>query len=99
MAGDNLEYTANLRLQECAMKGHGPCIGVVHVHHTPGRKGLGQRNSDDTGKPLCAGHHTQRHALSGPFKGWTKATIREWEERTSAHYRRLYLGLGEDDAF
>ncbi len=98
MAGDDKEYTAFLHTLPCSMRGHGPCIGALHVHHTPGRKGIGQRNSDSTGKPLCAGHHTQRHALSGPFKGKNKREIRDWEEFTANLCRRLYLGLGQHDA-
>jgi hypothetical protein len=99
MAGEDLEYTDHLHQQACSMIGHGQCIGVIHVHHAPGRKGIGQRNPDDTGKPLCAGHHTQRHALSGPFKGWTKETIRKWERETAERYRRLYLGTDEEAGF
>lgn len=98
MSGEDKKYTAFLRQQKCHMVGHGKCLGALHVHHAQGRKGLGTKNHDHTGKPLCTGHHTQRHALSGPFKGWTKDRIRQWEEETSAYYRRIYLGLGEDDA-
>jgi hypothetical protein len=98
MAGDEKEYRRYLREQGCCMEGHGLCMGAIHVHHAQGGKGLGTRNSDVTGKPLCALHHTQRHALSGPFKGWDKATIRAWERDTAERYRRLYLGLGESDS-
>lgn len=97
MAGEDPEYTAFLHKLPCSMRGHGPCIGAVHVHHTPGRKGMGQRSSDETGKPLCAGHHTQRHALSGPFKGKDKWAIRDWEDATASLCRRLYLGLVQPD--
>lgn len=81
------------------MSGHGLCSEVVHVHHAQGRKGLGQRNHDSSGKPLCVLHHTQRHALSGPFKGFEKADIRRWEEEQSERCRQLYLGLRENDDF
>ncbi len=95
MAGEDPEYAAFLRTLPCCMMGHGPCVGAVHVHHEPGRKGLGTRNHDHTGKPLCAGHHTQRHSLSGPFKGWNKWRIRDWEASTATKLRGVYLGLGE----
>jgi hypothetical protein len=99
VAGEDPEYTEFLRGNRCHMTGHGDCIGAVHVHHAQGRKGLGTRNHDHDGKPLCTGHHTQRHSLSGPFKGWTKERIRAWESETSAHYRGIYLGLGVPDDF
>lgn len=99
MAGDEKKFTDFLHGLPCYFEGHDECRGVVHVHHAQGRKGLGTRNSDATGKPLCALHHTQRHALSGVFKGFRKADIREWEERVSAHYRGLYLGVGEPSSF
>jgi|SRR5688572_28082331 len=98
MAGEDPEYTRFLREQGCCMSGHGSCLGELHVHHAQGGKGLGTRNADDTGKPLCTLHHTQRHALSGPFKGWGKAAIRAWERDTAERYRRLYLGLVSEDS-
>lgn len=98
MSGEDEEYTRHLRQLPCEMARHGGCQGEVHVHHAQGRKGLGTKNHDHTGKPLCVGHHTARHALSGPFRGWVKAQIRDWEEATSARLRREYLGLGESDS-
>jgi hypothetical protein len=93
MAGEDPEYQRFLRDRGCVMYGHGDCLGAVHVHHAPGGKGIGQRNHDDSGKPLCAKHHTERHSLSGPFKGWGKQRIRD----TAGYFRRLYLGLAESD--
>lgn len=100
MAGEDRKYLEFLRRQPCALTGHGVCSDTVDAHHRTGRKGMGQRNADAEAYPLCRQHHIyERHALKGYFAGWVKAQIREWEERTSAHYRRLYLGVGEDDAF
>ena len=99
MAGEDDEYAAWLREQECSMYGHGECTGATHVHHAPGGKGLGTRNHDHTGKPLCFLHHQQRHALSGPFKGHTKEMLKDWERATAERYRRIYLGLGSDAPF
>ncbi len=96
MAGEDPDYAEFLRGLPCSMLGHGPCVGVVHVHHAQGGKGLGTRNHDHSGKPLCAGHHTQRHGLSGPFKGFDKRRIRDWEAEHSERCRRLYMGLGEN---
>ena len=94
MSEEDDEYTAHLRQLPCCLKGHGKCWGPVCVHHTPGRKGMSQKNHDHTGKPICAGHHTERHSLTGFFRKHTKAELREWEERESARYRGEYLGLG-----
>lgn len=100
MAGEDPKYTAFLKEQPCHLAEHGGCIGAVHVHHAQGRKGLGTTNHDHTGKPLCWQHHiNERHPLKGYFARWVKAQIREWEERTSAHYRRLYLGVEPHDDF
>ncbi len=95
MAGEDAEYCAWVRQQPCSMMGHGDCLGAVHAHHPTGGKGIGQRNHDHGAVPLCSGHHTQRHSLSGPFKGWDKRRIRDWEASTAAELRRIYLGMGE----
>jgi hypothetical protein len=98
VANEDKMYTEWLRSQPCAMEGHSECIGAPHVHHATGRKGLGTRNHDQTGVCVCSKHHTERHALSGPFKGWRKQQIRDWEETTAARLRREYLGLGLEDS-
>ncbi len=79
------------------MEGHGECTGVAHAHHPTGRKGMGTKRDDSEAYCLCATHHSQRHSLSGPFKGWTKRDVRSYEEAQSQHYRRQYLGLGLAD--
>jgi hypothetical protein len=97
LANEDRDYTEWLRSLPCTLAGHGVCNGALHVHHSQGRKGLGTRNHDHSGKPLCAGHHTQRHSLSGFFKGFTKPDIREWEEAQAQRLRGEYLGLGRTD--
>jgi hypothetical protein len=98
MATEDREYCEHIRQLPCAMSGHGECLGAMHAHHATGGKGLGTRNHDHRTIGLCTKHHTERHALSGPFKGWNKQRIRDWEEATSARLRREYLGLGLEDS-
>ena len=95
MANEMPEYCRFVRQLPCGMIGHGTCIGAMHAHHPQGGKGMGTRNHDSRVIPLCAGHHTQRHALSGPFKGWDKRRIQAFELAESERVRGLYLGMGE----
>lgn len=95
MAGEEPEYCQFVRQLQCSMYGHTKCIGSMHAHHPQGGKGMGTRNHDERTVPLCAGHHTDRHALSGPFKGWGKVRIRAWEAAVAGVCRGLYLGVGE----
>ena len=96
MAGEDREYCAWIRTQNCLMEGHGECSYEMHAHHPQGGKGLGTRNHDHRTVPLCSRHHTERHSLSGPFNGWDKPKIRSWESTAAESLRRVYLGLGPD---
>lgn len=78
------------------MLGHGECLGEVHAHHPTGKKGMGTKRDDADAYALCSKHHTERHALSGPFKGWEKRRIRDYEAAQAESFRRQYLGLGGD---
>jgi hypothetical protein len=70
------------------------CSYEMHAHHPTGRKGMGTKRPDAEAYPLCSLHHTQRHSLSGPFKGWAKRDVRSYEEAQSQRLRGEYLGLG-----
>lgn len=91
------KYLKWVRQLPCEMAGHGDCYGSPHAHHATGGKGLGTKNHDHQTLSLCERHHSARHSLSGPFKGWNKARIKEWERECYERTRRLYLGLGSDD--
>lgn len=79
-----------------------PCVsGVVLHHHTAGetephgkslggRRGKGQRASDDQGMPLCFRHHKELHELRGFFAGWEKAQLRAWQDAQVERLQRLY---------
>lgn len=78
------------------MLGHGECLGAMHAHHPTGRKGMGTKRPDAEAYPLCTKHHTERHSLTGAFKGFDKRMLRDYEDAQSQAYRRQYLGLGCD---
>jgi hypothetical protein len=79
-----------------------PCTASVVIHHNtfgqteqhsksiPGKRGKGQRASDDEGMPLCNHHHRQLHDLSGYFGGWGKAQLRIWQDAQVQRLRNIY---------
>lgn len=79
-----------------------PCRGAVIIHHNtfgqpeqhaksiPGKRGKGQKASDDEGMPLCNHHHAQLHGLSGYFGGWEKRQLREWQDEQVQRLRNIY---------
>lgn len=93
------EYLQWVRQQPCAMLGHGECLGAMHAHHPTGRKGMGTKRADSEAYALCTKHHTERHALSGPFKNWKKRDVRDYEAAQSQALREEFLGLGRTDTF
>ncbi len=96
MAGEDADYCAWVRQQPCSRLGHGDCLGAMHAHHPTGGKGTGQRNHDHGVTPLCTKHHSERHSLSGAYKGWDKRRLRSFEANEAERLRREYLGLGSD---
>ena len=60
---------------------------------------MGTKRPDAEAYCLCAKHHTERHSLSGPFKGWTKRDVRSYEAAQAERLRGLYLGLGSSPSF
>jgi hypothetical protein len=66
-----------------------PCGGVVEADHA-GRRGLGQKCSDDQTIPLCTEHHRQRTDFSGAFKSWTKDRMRYWLEASISLVQELW---------
>lgn len=49
-------------------------------HHRIGGKGVGQRNHDNTAIPLCTECHRDFHALTGTFKGFTRAQLADFHD-------------------
>lgn len=96
MAGEDPKYLAWIREQPCLNLGHSPCCGAMHAHHPQGGKGMGTRNHDHRAVPLCTRHHSERHSLSGAWKGFDKRRIRDCEGAAAQALRRQYLGLGSN---
>lgn len=76
------------------------CQWGVQAHHAGDRfeEGDGYRGDDDTVIPLCKRHHDLLHARRGPFLGWSKPTMRAWQDAWIAVFRARYavvLGTGE----
>lgn len=64
------------------------CLQPIHAHHA-GKRGVGQKASDDTCIPLCERHHREWHDGNGVFVGGQKAW-RPWVEQEIAYQRRCY---------
>lgn len=103
MADDLPAYRTHLQQQPCACE---PCVCAVIVHHprhreshAPWRKpekslggkpGKGQKCSDWYALPMCPHHHKQLHRLLGYFKGYTKETLRIWQDKEIDRLQELW---------
>lgn len=94
MANEDLHYQAWLRRQPCARCGK-RC--TVSVHHHTGRRGLGQRASDESAMPLCPACHMGLHDNNGPFKGWTREQLRAWQDEQCTQHRARYRPPENDE--
>lgn len=88
------DWMLAVKTLQCFGAGMGtPCGGVVEADHA-GLRGLGQKCSDRETIPLCTYHHRERTDLSGAFKNFTKATMRDWlDTRISLTVRLVELKL------
>ena len=86
-------YLAWVRSLPCLFEG-GDCDGPIDAHHRTGG-GMALKVPDDQTLPLCRQHHMDRHALRGPFLGWDKATVKQWEVDMVAQTQSLRKGLPE----
>lgn len=67
----------------------GRCSGPVEAHHA-GVRGVGQKATDDTVIPLCAGHHRALTDRAGAFAGWPRGAVKRWEMAMVALYQERY---------
>ncbi len=88
-----------VKCQPCLLAGveeAGPCSGITEADHA-GDRGMGQKAPDDTCIPLCSGHHLDRHACTGFFRGRPKPWKREWRHaaiaKTQAEHQRCGGGV------
>ena len=77
----DIDYMLLVKGLECILARNdeaGPCTGVTEADHAGLDAGLNQKAPDDTCIPLCSGHHLDRHACTGYFRGREKAWKRDW---------------------
>jgi len=63
-------------------------FGVVMPHHPIGG-GMALKTDDTRAMPLCARHHDDCHQYRGVFRGWTKAIMKNWENRMYNRYKPI----------
>jgi len=100
----DFEYMKWVKTQPCLLagvEGAGPCTGVVEADHAGLERGIGMKAPDDTCIPLCSGHHLDRHACTGFFRGRPKDWKRAWRVNAIAVTRTRYEEIGgiPDDVF
>jgi hypothetical protein len=61
------------------------------AHHSTVGRGKSQKSDDDQAMGLCPRHHADFHALSGPFKGWEREQIREWQQEMVVYTQTLHF--------
>lgn len=94
----DIDYMLWVKTLPCLLAGNpeaGPCTGVVEADHA-GERGLGQKAPDDTCIPLCSGHHLDRHACTGFFRGRPKPWKREWRAEAIEKTRAAHRASGGD---
>jgi len=63
-----------------------------HARHDANGASLGKNIKDDRrAMSMSRENHDHLHNLSGPFRGWSKAKRREWENQQIAEQRPVYL--------
>lgn len=75
---DYMEFVKTLPCRLAGLEGAGPCSGVTEADHAGLDAGLTQKAPDDTCIPMCTGHHRDRHACTGFFRGREKGWKRNW---------------------
>ncbi len=74
----------------CAPQCEAKAPSHPHHHSLTGERGTAQKPHDSYCMPLCFVSHRDLHSLSGPFKGWSKAQLKDWQDERVAHFRSLY---------
>lgn len=65
-----------------------------HHHSLTGQRGTARKPPDRFCMPLCFRSHRELHALSGAFKGWTKARLRAWQDARVAEFQSRWAREG-----
>jgi hypothetical protein len=89
MAGEDRAYSKWVKAQPCCKCRRAPPSTQHHVRRPS--TGLAQRSHDHESIPLCGQCHLIDLAnLSGQFRGWEKAQLREWQREEIARHRASY---------
>lgn len=104
------EYLAWLRRQPCRMCGRPWTPRLPNEAHHPRRDadgpvGTGLKAADRLALTLCAtdvpegrkGCHDHRTDKTGPFSGWSKDEVADWEREKGAAQRALYERLQREE--
>jgi hypothetical protein len=63
---------------------------------------MSMRCHDHKAISLCAAHHNALHGLTGPFKGWGRERLQDWERSQITATRmkflceRIAVSIGDD---
>lgn len=79
--GSDPAYLARVRQMPCCAARLSSCEGTaVDAHHAGPRPGVAMKAHDRTAVPLCRHHHQRFHDAAHPFRRWSKAMRREWQD-------------------
>jgi hypothetical protein len=92
--GDS-RYRAWVQRQPCCAPGcTQPAPSQAHHHNLMGA-GVARKAHDRYAMPLCVEHHVfGLHALAGPFKGWTRAQLKLWQDEQCVRFQAIYATGG-----
>lgn len=90
--GRDASYLVRVRAMPCCARDMGLCGGRRHAHHPRHlAPGIARKAPDDCAISLCARHHGELHALSGPFKRWQRQRLRDWQDGWISATRSVVL--------
>lgn len=87
-------YLALVRTLPCVARELTACSGPHEAHHA-GRRGIGQKSKDRETCSLCRSHHRHFTDHTGPFRGWTRAQRRLWQDANVLATKLLVRVLGQ----
>lgn len=87
-------YMAWVHTLDCCAPDH-VCAGRIEAHHAGKKPGLRLKAPDDTVIPLCTQAHRDIDAHAGPFRGWTGAELREWQDYQIIVFQAMWEVFGK----
>ncbi len=61
-------------------------------HHRHAGAGMGKKAHDHLGMPMCLRCHHDFHGVCGPFRGYSRAMLTEWQDKQVGLTWRLIKG-------